>query len=249
MPLKTTSTLPPGGWVYEQKDNAGKIVQRFRSFSPFNEAASEIFNFRRNNGFARASLDEVKEDLEQAQCARLGYDPDWCIVKKNSPTPKPFVPSKLFAPSLQHLREGVGHAAKRLKDAAVGIRILADWFGEGADPVAPQLAQTRADLCTGGFRDKEGKVCPCPFNQPGYKPVEAVAEKIREQVEKKKELNLFVLREEGLHSCKICWCHLPLKVHVPLSTIMGRTPDAMMEKFRELQPACWMVTEQPTTKT
>lgn len=126
---------------------------------------------------------------------------------------------------------------------ADGLQILKDWLGEGAVPIPTNQAQARADVCTKGFRDKDGNPAPCPFNTAGFKPIAAIAEIIRQQVEKKRELKLTVVGEDSLHTCDICWCHLPLKIHVPLKYIMENTPEPMLEKFRQDQPACWIVKE------
>ena len=98
MSLKNTNILPPAGWVYSQKDNAGKVVKQFKSMSPFPDACKEILQCRVANGFNRATLPQVMEDVDEAQCARLGYDP--AHVKKK---PVSFTPTRLFSPL--HLRE------------------------------------------------------------------------------------------------------------------------------------------------
>lgn len=231
MPLKNTNTLPPGGWVYEQKDNDGKVVKRFKSMSPFKEACMEILKCREANKFNRATLPQVMEDVDEAQCIRLGYDQNF--VKKKAVT---FTPAKLFSPV--HLREGVRRVADTLGGLSNGARILLRWLGEGSKPVAPEIAQARAEVC---LHVAEGK--PCPFNQNGFKPVERIAELIRDQTEQKNELKLSVQGEEGLHTCALCFCSLPLKVHVPIEQILSGTPAPMLEKFKREQPKCWMVTE------
>lgn len=236
MPLKTTTTLPPGGWVYEQKDNAGKVVQKFKSMSPFNEAAMQVLKLRENNKYDRATLAEVKEDLDNAQCERLGFDARFCSSKK-----KPFNinPISLFKVSAQHLRESAEAVAARVEQAADGLQIIRDWLGDGAKPVEQSLSQARADICTGRLSGN-----PCPLNKDGFKPVEAAAATIKAQLEEKRKMALTVEGEANLKTCDVCWCHLPLKVHVPLATILKRTPKPLLEKFQQAQPACWMLTEQ-----
>lgn len=231
MPLKNTNTLPPGGWVYEQKDGAGKVVKRFKSMSPFNEACMEILKCRQANNFPRATLPEVKVDVDEAQCVRLGFDPNF--VKKK---PITFTPTRLFSPV--HLREVVRHAGQAIGNISNGARILFRWLGDGGKPVEPALSQARADVClhvAGGN--------PCPFNKAGIEPVQRIAEIIREQTEQKNELKLSVQGEENLHTCSLCWCALPLKVHVPIDHILSGTPAPMLAKFKQEQPKCWMVTE------
>ena len=231
MPLKNTNILVPGGWIYEQRDNNGKVVKRFKSMSPFKECCLEILKVRQANNFSRATLPQVMEDVDEAQCQRLGYDAAY--VKKK---PVTFVATRLFSPL--HLRERVQAAGNLIGGMANGARILSRWLGDGAKPVDPAVSQARADVC---LHAEGGN--PCPHNQPGFKPIERIAEVIREQSEEKTKLNLSVQGEENLHTCAVCWCSLPLKVHVPLDHILSGTPAPMLEKFKREQPKCWIVAE------
>lgn len=231
MPLKNTNTIVPGGWIYNQTDANGVVVKKFKSMSPFTDICMEILKCRQANNFPRATLPQVKEDVDEAQCIRLGYDQNF--VKKKAVT---FTPAKLFSPV--HLREGVRRVADTLGGLSNGARILLRWLGEGSKPVAPEIAQARAEVC---LHVAEGK--PCPFNQNGFKPVERIAELIRDQTEQKNELKLSVQGEEGLHTCALCFCSLPLKVHVPLEHILSGTPAPMIEKFKREQPKCWIISE------
>lgn len=243
MPLKSTAILPPGGWVYIQKGNDGKDLPngKFKSMSPFGEAVTEIWKVRKGNNLPRATVQEVAEDLEQAQCERLGFDPSWCVSKKKI---FQFQPVKLFKVSLQHVRESVEGAANRLGQLNDGASIMRRWFGDDLTPVSPEVSQARADICT---KIKDGT--PCAFNKPGFRPVEAAAEFLRLLAERKNDLKLSVSGEENLHTCELCWCHLPTKVHVPLKHILAETPNAMLDKIRQAQPACWMITEQANPAT
>lgn len=235
MPLKNRQKLPPGGWIYQQHDGNKKVVKTFKSMAPFNDAVQDILRCREANNFERATFDEAAEDLEAATCERLGFDPRHCS-KKNAPEGAfTFTPMKMFQASAQHLRQSVEAARRRSSQVADGVQILKDWLGDGATPVPSVQSQARADICL-----------RCTFNTSGFKPIAAVAEIIRQQVEKKHELKLTVSGEENLHTCDICWCHLPLKVHVPMQYILENTPEPMLEKFRQDQPACWIVKETQT---
>jgi len=198
--------------------------------APFQEACTEILKCRTANNFKRATLPEVKEDVDEAQCVRLGYD--GAFVKKK---PVSFSPTRLFSPV--HLRDRVQAVAGTLGNLSNGARVLMRWLGEGAKPVAPELAQARANVCL-----------ECPFNQDGFKPIERIAEVIREQTEEKNNLKLSVNGEEKLHTCSQCWCHLPLKVHVPIDHILSGTPGPMFDKFKREQPKCWIVKEMENKK-
>jgi hypothetical protein len=233
MSLKNLNELPPGGWCYDQKDNSGKLVKSnwTHRHSPFTDFCQEVLRMRVANSYERATLPQVKDDVDEFNCRRLGYDPNF--VKKK---PVTFTPTRLFSP--QHLRERVQAAGSQIGALANGANILFRWLGDGGKPVDPTVSQDRADVC---LHVASGN--PCPHNQPGFSPIERIAEVIRQQTEEKNKLKLAVNGEEGLHTCALCWCALPLKVHVPIQHILSGTPGAMLEKFKREQPKCWMVTE------
>lgn len=233
MSLKNLNELPPGGWCYDQKDNDGKVVKSnwTHRYSPFQDFCQEVLQMRTANKYSRATIPQVKEDVDEFNCQRLGYDPAY--VKKK---PVTFTPTRLFSPA--HLLEGAKAAANRIGNLSDGARILSRWLGDGSKPVESTVSQARADVC---LHVASGN--PCPHNQAGFEPIERIAEIIREQTEQKNNLKLAVNGEEGLHTCNLCWCALPLKVHVPIETILSGTPPAMIEKFRREQPKCWIVAE------
>jgi hypothetical protein len=86
----------------------------------------------------------------------------------------------------------------------------------------------------------------CPFNTSGFTPVERIAEVIKSQIEKKNELKLEVKGEENLHTCSICYCHLPTKIWTPIEHILSAMPAPMIEKFKRDQPKCWILDELKT---
>lgn len=235
MPLITLKTLPPGGWLFEQKDNNGILVKKFSDMCPFPDFCQPILECRVKNKFKRATMAEVMHDVEEAQCHRLNYSDKYCVVKKK---PFQFNPAKLFKAVASH----VHIAAERISNVADGSLILKDWLGDGAVPVPPEQAQNRADVC---IRGVEGHACP--HNKDGFEPIEEAAEFIRRQVEQKNQLQLSVEGEEQLKTCQICWCHLPLKVHVPMEHILAQTTEKMAAKFQEQAPPnCFMLTENQT---
>jgi hypothetical protein len=236
MSLKNVNELPPGGWQYQQKDNAGKVVKESwtNRHSPFSDMCMEVLRMREANKYDRATLPQTKEDVDEFNCQRLGYDPRY--VKKK---PVSFSPMRLFSP--QHLREGVQAAASRITDLSNGANIITRWFGSGATPVANDVAQRRADIC-----NTVASGASCPFNSTGFAPVERIAEIIKAQVEKKNELKLEVKGEENLHMCSLCFCHLPTKIWTPIEHIISGTPAPMIEKFRREQPKCWIISELET---
>lgn len=225
--LKTLNTVPPGGWIYVQEytDNGVKKSKRWVYFGPISIAAGEIADFRKGNNIPRATIEEVIQDVEEYTCQRLGNDPTYCRVKKNSTVRERLLSFK---------ESVVAGAIRAVGNAKTGSKILTDWLGSGGTPVPDDKAQARANVCIGC---KE-------FNREGHffaKLTGAIARAILEQRREKNRLGRKVVGEEELHTCTVCDCHLPLKVWVPLETILDRTHPDIQKEF----PAyCWIHTEQ-----
>jgi hypothetical protein len=180
------------------------------------ELATQVADFRAGNGLPRATPKEALADIEEATCLRLHDDPAHCVKKKGN----------AVRAAIDRLSRSVAHAAD-------GGRILVEWLGEGAVPVNIALAQARANVCLG-----------CPENRAGHRWLKLSADAVRaiaEQMQAKDAMKLRVIDEEKLHACAVCACPLPLKVHVPLSTILAHTDAATLNAF----PAyCWLATER-----
>jgi len=220
MPLSSRNHLPPSGWIYTQLDANKKPLKSFASMAPFRDAAQEILDFRKGNNLPRATLQETEEDLDEAQCQRLGYDPQWVSSQKKNPSML-----KRFEASSSHLLAGVKAAAGSI---VTGASILADWLGSGGRPVAQELAQSRANTCI-----------PCPKNKEGHgatKLTAAVANAILVQRRQKMEMNLTVEGEDNLHSCSVCLCHIPLLIWTPTDVIAGRTGINTLHEYPDF---CW----------
>jgi len=78
MPLKTTNTIPNGGWWYTQLDADGKPLRTWHNFDTFNMFCQSVLGCRVGNKLPRATMAEVQQDVDEAQCVRLGGDPQWC---------------------------------------------------------------------------------------------------------------------------------------------------------------------------
>lgn len=120
--------------------------------------------------------------------------------------------------------------ARIIKAGVTAWKVRRDWFGDGGQPVAPELAQQRSDVCN-----------RCPMNQE--KPVwelfaSAVVIAVKQQLKLKSELNLRVNGEENLHVCSACLCILSLKVHTPLKFILESSDT------EGLHESCWILAEQ-----
>lgn len=242
MKLINTNGRLPGGWRYEQLDANGKLLKRWeRDFDPWPMFLSKVQSFRKLNQLIRQDIHFVEADVTEFLAREFGGDPKYftsggAAQKKTSPS------SPTHSPS-----QGLAKFVARSRSLVSGAAILVDWLGKGAKPIPKTAAQTRADICTHQRKLVDGNIVivPCPHNNPGWKPVESIANIIRSWSSKKNELGLSVEGEEKLHSCDVCLCDLKLKVHVPMATIAEQTPDAMFEKFASVAPEnCWMRLKQ-----
>lgn len=111
------------------------------------------------------------------------------------------------------------------------------WLGEGVPPVPRDLAQKRANVCD-----------QCPQNKPVNGLIASAkrmaADKLRDQMELKKQLNLEVSNENNLGMCKACDCVLTLKVHVDIKRIAETTDSETTDKLDE---RCWILKELNTS--
>lgn len=235
--LKTLRTLPPGGWIFEQK-LANGTVKKIQFMTPFGEALVQIRAFRVANNILPQDLDSIALELESQTVLRLGEDSKYCDSKKKT--------------LLSHLAELPTHVSRVVKHAAAageGARILMDWIGDGMHPVDSVRAQKRANVCLrGGPADKNGNPTPCPHNQESHGAAmltDKIAAAILEQRRQKSNMGLKVGGEDHLFTCQICTCHLPLKVWVPMETIVARMSEKKIQKFPSF---CWMRTENPPPK-
>jgi hypothetical protein len=217
MPLRSLTTVVPGGWRLSQTLPDG-TVKSWASMNDIWSLAKEIADFRAGNDLPNATAKEVIHEIENQTCARLHDDPSWC--------------------SSSDKKKGVRAALTRLSKSPVGRvaaggRVLIEWLGSGAKPVPIAIAQARANVCRS-----------CPENREGHSFLKLTADTVRaiaEQMQEKNSLKLRVEGEEELHSCRICLCPISLKVHVPLATIQSHTTTETMSAFPS---HCWIVTEQ-----
>ena len=186
---------------------------------------------RQANGLGRATIVETKEDVDEAQCERLGFDPQWCQSEKKTLT--------ATGSGRKVDTGGAPVAGSFLTSLKNGAKTLLDWSDEGFKPVAMETAQGRGDVCTGRTSGN-----PCPHNQDRAidftSPLSAA---IKGHIERKNGMKLQVDGEDNLKVCMLCKCWLPLKVWTPLPTLLGRMDEAMKEKFRTEYPTCWINTE------
>lgn len=224
----------PGGWRYEQFDATGHFLHKWSNdFSPFVMFLGKVMDFRVANHLDRATPDLVEQDVQEYLAREFGGDPRYFTGGEGQK--KTSLLSRFQSRNLAGL-------AGTVRKLFTGEEILREWLGDGLKPVASIESQARADICLGA-----NSGTPCPHNQPGSPLIEEAARWVQSMSEQKNDLKLTVNGEEKLESCRICLCDLKLKIHVPMATILSKTPQAMLDKFASEAPVnCWM-RKQPTT--
>lgn len=127
----------------------------------------------------------------------------------------------------------------RLQAAGVGAQVIADWFGEGGEPVAREVAERRSQACIAGNNGQ-----PCHANQPGnwWDWIASSAVQVAMARRRAKEaLRLAVPNEDKLYFCNICHCDLKTKTLVPMKHIEKHTNSAV---WAQLPYWCWMRKEK-----
>lgn len=116
----------------------------------------------------------------------------------------------------------------KIGNLIVGAATLAEWFGEGRQPVRPEVAEWRASVCAGcplnergGWRERWGEYC---YTLAG------IRNWLRTGGHQTQNDTL-------LHTCSACDCPLKIKVHCPLDVILKHMKK---ETFEKLHPHCWM---------
>ena len=104
------------------------------------------------------------------------------------------------------------------------------WLGDGGRPVPVSISQARADMCL-----------DCDFNQGGTMSREMASDATKRLIEVKTRLKMRVAGEELLHTCSLCRCHLPTKVHVPMVHIRRYQPESVRDAIRAGKKDCWQL--------
>ena len=123
---------------------------------------------------------------------------------------------------------------------ANGIEAICEGFGKAPPP--QDVAQARADICTGRLSG-----VPCPHNHKGAFSITAkAAQIIHAQRQRKLELKLAVEGESSLGVCHVCGCALPLKIWFDTETLYNHTDDSTLARFPDF---CWLKKECSQLKT
>ncbi len=224
--LKDRDRFPPGAYQFVIPEVGMKKPLE----GSFRFVVGEIIKIRRANPFLAEKFawstnwDTVSNELEAytvARCRAHGWN-EWLVEDE-----APFIAAHADDGSKKN-KWGDAVGVRRI---AAGIAILIDWLGAGGVPVAQDLSQRRAGVCS-----------TCPKNDPkgDWKSffTAPVAEKIRVQIEMKNDLRLKTAHDEKLGICMGCDCPLTLKVHTPLDHILAHTSDGVRAR---LDPRCWVL--------
>lgn len=237
--LLKNRSQPPGGWSYwcpvGEMDFPGGFafdvqvskIRQYRAANPNLNLPSDLGSVR--NELLRFTFARLRKRLGAEEALKWFSVTDTDDAEIDELVKKKASNSSPSAPDASAALVGI---AKTIRDIANGQRILRDWLGDGAVPVSPVKAQARADTCLA-----------CPLNQKGnwlQRLAGAVGGFIKEQVELKNEMSLHVKNEDHLFTCAACSCHLPLKVWVPILTVLLDTSELQRNG---LDKNCWILKE------
>lgn len=215
---------PNGGWQWYEPSTKWRAPTPIAS--TLNQTVMLVIAMRKKNPAITAkhklstTPEVVKSEVLRFNRKRLGMPEE--------ATPVPFQ-----APhSISRSAAGAAVAANWARRTRTGIETLADWLGEGAIPVASELSEQRATVCSDCPQNKSGDLMSL-FTKP-------VSDLLIKQLEERKQLNLSTTKDDLINVCNACGCHLRLKVHVPLSVINGKLKQQERDK---LDPRCWILRE------
>lgn len=219
MPLKNHSTHPPGGFSYYQPATGWRLA----SGLPFTNATQAIQKHHAANPGKGLPTDYegCAKLLDEFTCARLGNDDEYCDSGEKKTSFAMELPAS--GPKARGAR-----LVRGLLEKLEAAPVLADWLGDGMEPVEQELADARSSICR-----------RCPLNLEGNwldRITGGIADLIRDQMSAKNSLALHVDGEDALHTCDACGCDLKLKVWVPLKHIKAAGEA-------DYHPLCWIRSE------
>lgn len=226
--LKSRTSWPPGGWIFLEPATGWRAPQGLT----FGQVVDAIIKHRRQNKQHKLSTnaDEVADQLDAYTCARLKYDPAFCVPTPPTGTARNFtVPLPNQVRAVRANEGSVAAVARFLSSTNAGIKVWLDWFGDGK-PVNPALAEVRATICS-----------ECPENDKAANILEwftgVAARGIMAIFSALNDLNLHTSKDEELKVCKVCDCPLKAKVWVPLYIVKKEMTG---DRMAQLHPKCWI---------
>lgn len=233
MRLKSRQKYIPNGFRFLQPETGWKSTPN----ASFDSIVQSLINHRKGRPDLVAkhgwSLDHevVANEVEKFNvriCVAHGWT-DYLDGAEGGLTTIP----KSKPPTAQE-KEQLSAAAGRASKIWAGVRTITDWIDSGADPVAQEVAERRAFICS-----------KCPKNTKGdftsffTAPAAGV---IKRQVEQLQGRKLTTKLSNELNICDVCLCPLKLKVHTPISFIKQHMSDEVLAKLKGVE-GCWIPAE------
>lgn len=217
MPLKNRQKIPPNGFMF--RDKLGVIAN---TGATFDDAVIAIRKRRVNNKGHGMPMDvpSIESELDEFTCARLKYNPAWCLPtgeeykKKPLPTPEPVTQ----------------RVVRRVASVAKGSVAIADWLGKGGSPVSQETADLRAAICADCIQNDEGPVLE-----------RMVASRVQKFIGLKNDMQLKTPSDDKLKTCGVCDCVLKLKVWMPIAMVLSHTSE---EELASFPSNCWIPAEK-----
>lgn len=198
-------------------------------WSSFNSIVDQVIAHRqanpwltreKNRSIDRGAVEAEVDEFNSAICRQMGWNE--FIVEGGAsanPTPFPLSPHNL---------------GRNVRQVAAGGAVLVEWIREGAEAVPAELATKRAAVCAACSLNEKGDWTAW-FTTP-------ISEAIRQELSRRKSMNLSTPFDAQLKVCGACLCPLPLKVHLSIDRILSKLPQ---ESFNDLAPNCWIRSEKP----
>lgn len=232
--LKNPEAQIPNGLYYIQAETGWDSRAMIGTFPSMDTLTRGTMSHREGNpwlaqkhGWSMDYQSVLKEmrDYNAMICLKNGWM-NFIITNEAAPVEPPVIQKKTLLSD--------GAAVGSIKRVAAGIGVFLDWVGDGATPVAVEVAERRAKVCSGCIKNDGGDF-KAYFTEP-------IAAKIKKQLEIKNDLQLKTSLDEKLTVCSACDCPLKLKVWVPLEHILEHTSKEVKTR---LWSNCWILRESP----
>jgi hypothetical protein len=229
--LKSRTTSPPGGFLYEQKQTGWRnwLVAPTTQWD-FNALCAAIQAHRQANPRfgLKTDLASILLEVDTTNAERVAAIPnaESYIINDQGPAPFPVAPVQT-----NRLQQFVAE----VKAVSAGAETVLAFEKSGDSPVPKEHSEARALVCS-----------QCPQNGKGGLTrwfTVPISELIRKQFGRLSELGLSTSLDDRLGVCEACSCPLKLKVHFPMKYVLeGLTPE-IRAKLQPENPRCWILQE------
>lgn len=233
--LKSRNVFPPGSFQWVESQTGWQP----QSWMSFEQVVQALIAHRKANAWIAkqnnlpTEYNAVANQVDEYNAARCLAHPGWEHFV-GSPEPP-----KTWSPSAFQVRQRVSAAGGAVRRTAAGVKLVAEWLGDGLRPVENALAEKRAGVCV-----------TCPKNgDPNWlqKIDAALASEIKTMVEMRNDLKLSTIHDANLLTCTACDCFLKLKVHTPIKHILNNMPESVQTVLKGVRTStgskCWVIEE------